>query len=41
MNFHFCHAKSARKHRRKGHYVVFAFWSIHGHPVYKWAREVE
>lgn len=32
----FCHAKAARKHRKQGHYVRFAFLSVHGRPVYQW-----
>ena len=32
----YCHAQSARKHRKKGHAVYFAFHSVYGRPIYKW-----
>lgn len=34
-----CHAKAARKHRKRGHDVAFLEWR-NGHPVYEWRKHV-
>lgn len=34
----YCHARSARKHRRRGDSVEFVVLTKYGHSLYRWQR---